>query len=302
MKQEQEQKYEVRYVYPDTKVFSDEATLESVVMPSRVSLNSGSAVFAFERAEYPETGGILRYYHACLYPEKGFAIQEAIHACNMSKRYLLGMLRMFAGSKKLMVAGSFELERIIATYNGSCDHNLAPFWYKGEYPRYYSPVCKEIRKFLLSFLQFLGVSEYEAERFARNMMTMIDNDNAYRYRVQDIGGMTSKLRLMHDFVGEFERVYKEYLRREVPAQAVNDKIGSVLKLAKIAWFIPKFRKAVLAGLEAMDWQNVVMDDADKYHTLLWSDYNFQGRTFEDRRDEFIAMHPEGKLPIMIKLG
>ena len=72
-----------------------------------------------------------------------------------------------------------------------------------------------------------------------------------------------------------------------------------MKIAKIAWLIPKFRNAVKEGIEAVNWDNLVMTDADKYHTLLWIDYNYQGRTVESRRDEFVAMHPEGKLPMMV---
>ncbi len=303
--QSKQQRVEARYVYPDPKVFSVTANLGDVVNPSNASLNRGSAVFVFKEAIYPDEGGIFREYYGTLFPEKGFAVPQAIHACNMSKRYLLGHLRMFAKSKKLMLAALFEMENIIKVYNDACEMNLRPFYYDAEYPRYYSKPCKEMREFLLAFLMGIGISFYESGRFAKNFMTMIGNDNAYEYRIQDVAGITTKDKLLKDFIGESERIFKEYCKRENPGASDSEKsgmvskFGSIVKIAKIAWLIPKFRNAVKEGIEAVNWDNLVMTDADKYHTLLWIDYNYQGRTVESRRDEFVAMHPEGKLPMMV---
>jgi hypothetical protein len=68
---------------------------------------------------------------------------------------------------------------------------------------------------------------------------------------------------------------------------------------KIGWYFPKFRNAVKAGLKATNWDNLVMDDADRYHTALWIDYNFQGKSFEERKAWMIKLHEGKPEPVMI---
>jgi hypothetical protein len=78
-----------------------------------------------------------------------------------------------------------------------------------------------------------------------------------------------------------------------------DKFGSILHLADVAWILPRFRKAIRKGLSAVNWENLVMDEGDEYHTALWIDYNYQGKSFEERKAWFISLHDPKKMPLMI---
>jgi hypothetical protein len=275
-------------------------------MPSNTILGE-TRVFAFERAEYPDEGGIYKYYHGCLYPEKGIPFPQAIYACNLSKRFLIETIKLFSHSKLLMVAGMFSLEGIIKSVNDAAEKNLSPFYYNGQYPRYYAKPCKEVKNFLEMFLTTLGVSKLESERFAKNLITLIEQDNAYKYRIQDLAGATSIEYLLEDFPEELDYIFGIYMKRELPNRepgtevnpAMSGKLESIIRLAKAAWWIPKFRGAIRNGLKAIKWENLVMDDADKYHTALWIDYNYQGLSFEDRKAWFISLHDPKKMPIMI---
>lgn len=313
MKKDKEKKVKVgdqmavRFVFPKPGVFSDGSNITDVMMPSNTILGE-TRVFAFEKAEYPEEGGIYKYYHGCLYPEKGLPFPQAIYACNLSKRFLIQNIKLFAHSKLLMFAGLFSFEKIIASFNDAMEKNLAPFYYNGKYPRYYAKPCKEIKNFLEAFLGTLGISEKESQRFAKNLITLIEQDNAYKYRVQDLAGVTTKEDLIGDFIGEMRYVFDVYMTREFPNRpagtevdkGMSDKLGSIIKLANVAWYIPKFRRAIRKGLNAVNWENLVMDDGDKYHTALWIDYNFQGKSFEERKKWFIELHDPKKMPMMIQ--
>lgn len=298
---------EVRMVFPDPKCFSQENDLGAVVRPEQVAVGS-SNVFAFERAEYPQEGGIERYFHGCLYPEKGFQFPQAIYACNMSKRYLVGFINLFGKNKFVLLAGMLKksfLNDLLKTYNDAADMNLAPFYYNTEYPRYYSKACKEIKNFVEVFLKEIGVDEEIGNHFAKIFITLIDNDNAYRYRIQDVAEVYHFISLVRDdFIKNLDFTLKEYLLRESPHtgginQAMHDKATSLVKIIKLAWHIPRFRKAVVNALKAVNWSNLIMDEADIYFTELWLDYDFRGESFETRKAKFIARHDSDKLPIMI---
>jgi hypothetical protein len=307
MEQNNNPQPQVRFVFPDPKVFSQNSGLGQVVRPEQVVITD-SAVFAFERADYDEYGYIVRHFWGCLYPEKGFPFPQAIHACNMSKRYLLGFIRLFGKNKFVLAGGMLKkgfLSDLIKTYNDAADLNLAPFYYNSEYPRYYSPACKELKNFLDAFLKEIGVRQTEADRFTKIFITLIDNDNAYRYRIQDLAGVTSKERLLESFPAELDEVFAHYVSRENPQSPEGniymvDKLRSIVKIARFAWYISKFRKAIKAGIESVNWKNLCMDEADIYFTDLWLDYNFRGEPFEIRRKKFIARHDPDKLPPMIK--
>jgi len=300
------QQAQIRFVFPRPEVFGQGSQIEDVIMPSNAVLGE-TRVFAFERAEYPEEGGIYKYYHGCLYPEKGLPFPQAIYACNLSKRFLIETIKLFAHSKKLMIAGLFSLEEIIKSINDAAEKNLAPFYYNGEYPRYYAKPCKEIKTFVETFLQALKVSRLQSERFAKNLITLIEQDNAYKYRIQDLAGVTTKEELMGDFIGEMKYIFDVYLSREFPNRPegtevdknMADKFGSILHLADVAWILPRFRKAIRKGLSAVNWENLVMDEGDEYHTALWIDYNYQGKSFEERKAWFISLHDPKKMPLMI---
>jgi len=296
----------IRMVLPDTKVFGEKMPLGSIVRPEMASMNL-TAVFAFERAEYPESGGIERYFHGCLYPEKGFPFPQALYACSISKRYLLSFIRLFAKNKFVLIAGMLKkgfLNDLLRTYNESADLNLSQFYYNNEYPRYYSPACKEIKNFLEVFLKEIGVNEEIGNHFAKIFITLIDYDNAYRYRIQDCADMTNPIQLKKNFIAELDYIFKEYDKRDNPngdRTEMTDKFAALIKILKLCYHIPKFRKAIKKGLEAVNWEKLVMDEADTYFTDLWIDYNFRGEPFEVRREKFLKRHEGKELPPMIQI-
>lgn len=282
---------EIRLVFPKAEVFGAEApvNMANVVMPSRTTMTT-NRVFIYESAEYPETGGIYKHYIKCKYPETCLPFPQSIHGANAAKRYLLGFVRLFAKSKPLMVYAVMRpkfLSEALRTYNEAAEMILRPFFFLNEYPRYYSPASKEMKNFFEGFMGSLGVVAEQIFKFCRNLMTMMDSDNAYRYRVQDLAGVVTKNMLYRDFPRAMAFVSNAYADRE-PGEHNRAKLDAIVKITRLAWYLPQFRKAVRAGLDKMDWQKLLMAPNDVHHTNLWIDYNYRGQSFEVRRKLFEA--------------
>ncbi|MGK3946016.1 hypothetical protein ABK046_47675, partial [Streptomyces caeruleatus] len=77
---------------------------------------------------------------------------------------------------------------------------------------------------------------------------MIDYDNAYRYRLGDIFGETTKIALMKDPVREVKRLLSIIQRRERASADIRLKYGFVATGLSIAMVHPRIRKAFRAAV------------------------------------------------------
>lgn len=240
---------------------------------------------------YPETGGTFVYLKGLLFPTKGFPHPEALQAANIAKRciaihltalmrnplHLLSMLR-----KK-------NLELWIQEMNHVGDMALGAY-----YPAdiRMSVASRAIGRFIEQFLLGMGLSSVVG--FSRIIATIFEYDNAYMLRLQDLANETTAEALCKNPEKEFVRLFA-ILKQRDQRTSMHRKVWSIMYLLKVAFWIPRIKKAFVNAIKSIDWKDVQMDDGDRYQALRWITYDFFGQTFEERAKRLYQMH-EGKLP------
>jgi hypothetical protein len=251
------------------------------------AVNLANGVPQFERAEYPESGGILRYYKGFKFPEKGFAFPQAIYGCNFLKREMVMWLKFFSKHKliALLAGRKRALNDLLKAYEDVSSIALQQYFYKDEY---YSPMPRQVRAFVNGFLDSYGVS---SDNIALILATFFDHDNAYRYWVQDLALETTQEALIADFPRELERLLAIFAARDSSGMVgQGQKLLSIVRLAKIGWYVPKFKRAIRAGLKAIEWQKFLPDEADRHHMMIRGDYNHFGISDSDRWAEWMKIY------------
>lgn len=261
-------------------------------------LGPGLRFHIFERVEYPESGGIFVYYRGLKYPKKGFPFPEAVASVNILKRNIRYLLMVFSSKGALLPLFAFALQpwkvktqtiiRILSELNRISQSIIQPYVLQEN--RYSVPV-NEYGKFVHAFLRSIGCG-YEAE-MAQIAKTLIEYDDAYRYRIEDMITEASKEMLLKNPRKEVTRLIGEYLKREKAAQVI-DMAKAARLLASVIFLHPRIKKAFRSGIEAMDFQKAGLDEADSYHVLNWSDYDFWGKSFDTRSRLFVEAHTKSK--------
>lgn len=255
-------------------------------------------LFHFLGATYPEEGGIFYELEGqngvrLKYPVKGFPFPESAQANNGYKRLFIGQIRFLAKNplSALSLLTYRGLESWLREMSSAGQIILGPYFLKDIR---YQLSCREIRKFIYMFLKELKMPEDVSNSFSRNFAHMFENDDAYLLRLQDLANETSKEALQKNFRKEIERLLGILQQRD-ERPAMNLRFKSAAFLLSLGLWIPKYRRAFNKAMEGLEFKNIQMDDADKYHVLMRTGYNFLGRTFEERLDEFKKIH-DGILP------
>lgn len=144
------------------------------------------------------------------------------------------------------------------------------------------------------FLTEYGIDRDVAESFAEVFATLIEYDNAYRYRIEDLTSETYKEKLLRSPIKEVQRLVLIHKDRE-PSHGgmTQEKVAVLGKLLSYVLLIPSIRRAFKKALLASDFARFQLDDADRYHTLLWSDYNFTGKSIDERIEIYKEIHKDG---------
>lgn len=250
-------------------------------------------------------GGQLCFYEGVPYPSKGHPFPPAFYAINGAKRIALNALKLLAGKDMLGVLIGFALtpkkqkvkaiSRAMVLYKDTMHVFIEPFIVSDEFC---TPFTRELRKFLNIFFWKWGVPYYGVDGFSESFVMDFEYDNAYRFRIQDGFGVTTKQKMLDNPAKELALVIKTIKSREHvegkehDQQMMGKKWRSLEILLKFAFWMPSIRNAFKTAMEACDFDNLQMDERDKYHTLLWPDYLFQGKTQAERWAEFKAINKE----------
>jgi hypothetical protein len=255
-------------------------------------------IYHFLGATYPEEGGIFYELEGqngvkLKYPVKGFPFPEAAQANNGYKRLFIGQVRFLAKNplSALSLLTYRGLESWLREMASAGEIMLGPYFLKDIR---YRISCREIRKFVRTFLEELKLPADVCGSFSRNFAHMFENDDAYLLRLQDLANETTKEALQKNFRKEVERLLGILQERD-NRTAMNVRFKSAAFLLSAGLWIPKYRRAFNKAMEGLELKNIQMDDGDRYHVLMRTGYNFLGRTYEDRFEEFKKIH-DGVLP------
>jgi hypothetical protein len=290
---------EAQIPYPPPEVFSNRTTTQNELNKSAAPAN------VVLRFEHPPTGGMFAVCEGLKYPVKGWVFPEAAMAVNNCKKLMLTLAysltrwpMMFAAvalglvpwKKKIALADDWIEHLTWAT-----DQLLLPYSLKDEFHMH---VALEWRNLVFKFLCNLGIRESVAFRFASAICMIIEYDDAYRYRLEDIFSELDETALYANPRKELNRLAAIMGSREVRGDA--SKFGWIMKAVGAALLHPKVKKAFLDAFRGIHIENLKYDEADRYHCLRRDDYNHMGLTIEERWAEWYKIHGDD-LPMSYKL-
>jgi len=238
-----------------------------------------------------KTGGLATWFAGHPFPRKTFIYPGVIKENNKAKRISLALFLPFASLRRGLLA-------FIESYILNFTRLLDVVYADGEqipylHYQYYSEFGKVIRDFTYLFLRKLGIKSEIAYRFGLQLATMIEYDDAYKVRLQDIANEIDKESLLKTPRKEILRVLELYKQRdsfdENNLMHAGARITELAKMGSLILYIPKVKKAFRFALENVNFEWVKLDEWDYYWTLNRGDYNCNGRPFEERKEEQIRM-------------
>jgi hypothetical protein len=269
------------------------------------SLTSEKWVFIIDRPEKLKQG-IHLWYKGVPYPRRVF--HSRLKDPNFFLRTLaaLGTVKknifLFAQLKDFVFPYRFSIkkyEQFLRTFLAAQKWTLDEFFIKDD--EFSVPVW-EIGKFVKIFLLNFGFSKDICDDIALIIMMILEFDNAYRYRVQDLVGETSKENLK-SLVKEIKRLFKIYLEREIQNQDILEwgARGKFYRLyiLRFLFYLPKFRNAFLKALDEINLENIKFDINDRFHISFWRGYDYEGKSFDERYQFFLDTF-KGEFPPFIK--
>ncbi len=248
-----------------------------------------------KQEERPEEGGIIVHLIGYRQPYKGRPDERTVRNMHIVKKvFLYAMQAVNNRTGKILATIVFLLPRFIGKKIAEIFINY--FYEITEWVLYYDFLkperyCVSVREL---YRACTAVIEKQKEQFIKKTLTLIrdlgctilEQDSAYRFRIQDIVLEIKKEKLLKgkkEMLAELERVFGILMKREIVSVYMRQKEGTIKKgILTILKFVKPARLLFQELAEEIDFAKLYPDEIDDYHNYLRQDYNFKGKTLEER--------------------
>ncbi len=240
------------------------------------SILPGEDIVAYvsNKVEYVPFQGILVHIQDATFPKKGFPMPESVAAINIIKSIIKESLRfpiliLFANKTKLLTS-----------FNNIFKKTFSPYTLKEEY---LCPAAYNFHNFLTSFMYSSNLTPTLglAKEFAYNISHILEYDDAYRYRFQDIISEASLRNLQTNPRKEIMRLLSILKEREGKDNPTARKIEIALTPVLLLLLIPKYKRTFQKAAPSLILCQY--DLADRYWAYLKADlYRFGGMDYDER--------------------
>jgi hypothetical protein len=172
------------------------------------------------------------------------------------------------------------LNKFLGAYNRITFDKIRPYIITDEY---LTPFASEFGRLVRNFLIEYGIDKSISIEFAEIVSQIFEYDDAYRFRAQDLFSEITKEDLA-------ERPYYTVDLLALISQSREKNKGQADKFLKIAslffllMFSPKATMAIETSVEQSNFERLQFDEADRYWVSTRNDYNFMGKTYEERSE------------------
>ncbi len=277
--------------------------------PNLAILRENRTQFIIEKITYD--GPMRVWYVGIPQPRKGFPTPASVSAVNIVKHVFIEAVKTarmwpFAAAWFVSLITSHGrkpskhgkngvidygdpkasgIEKLLASFNRICYGVVSPHILK---PEHMTELASELQGLMFAFMRRLGISRANAHPFCLVFGSLIEYDNAYRYRLEDIFTETSKKALQENPRREISRLIKLYCSREKD-WGVAMKFRTISMLTTSLFWVPRVRKAFTKALEGCDFERLQLDDIDRYWCKVRNDYDFFGETYEYRMRDHVPV-------------
>lgn len=222
------------------------------------------------RTELPEQG-FLTYIEGYKYPVRALPWKNQLDAVALTKRSIISLTR-FRPTLKGILRWFGDI------YAGDYGDNL-----KQPLERL-SPASRELYRTLEK------INPINDDQWVKLITMIFDTDLAYRTRGQDMFSEVNKVSLQNNPRKEILRVFKICISREVKESSHEGDTKSQLRkmktFNKLLWWatlLPPYRQFIFSIFREIDVDKMTFDINDRYWVSDKFDYNFEGKTFEERQ-------------------
>jgi hypothetical protein len=274
----------------------------------------GTLVYYTEKVTYPPEGGILMKYKDVPYLRQGFVFPEALDNVNNLKKLTVFFLALLKGKGIKERIGNglahycWIAEWMFYWYNPNTQKLSTIYLAENRYRQ----SVRELIKLINNFIDNLGIKveapEIGKRDFGRAIGTMLEYDNAYHWRMEDIFTETTKELLIKNPRKELTRLLAIYKQRE--KQGIDFKAEQVVKLLRFILLIPSVKKAFRKAVQSVDISKMATTNApagsdkpsDRYFQMIYSGYDFEGKPLEERLKIWLDMSggtapPRAQIPV-----
>jgi len=272
-----------------------ENKFQTVQLPNELFFYRGKTVphgvkgRRLDRVEYPDEGGIHTYFEGMKYPFRGFLDMGSIGRANIVKKYVKKDLRMASVSPLryvvplVFILPNFLFKRIFNTWISLlaqfCHEVMRVDWYDSNTYKLYSEPVGEIMRV---FSKTVDLKDDETAWIVLSICTILEQDKAYRFRLQDAFSQLNK--------DAFTLNPRKELRRVIMILVERDSARDWRAMSKLIllglWFASVFRrdlyKKVISFFDELNPWRLKLDTNDLYWCLAIDGYDFQGKPYEER--------------------
>lgn len=218
-----------------------------------------SDIWSMNEVKLPKEGGILTYYDEHPYPKKGFPFEKIVDKIDVVKKTIVAVVYSLSKSKIILgITLIFFRKDLISAYNQLLV-KLSDLI--GQYcvllPNRY---CKSVQAISRAF--------EPTDEYLRIITTSIlEFDDAYRYRFQDIIGEMDKQNFDKNPYTELSRLLDLVAFRESDNR-LKETWSRAKKLLFVVSFSKELREKIITFFSKLDIENVKMEQDDLYFAKL----------------------------------
>lgn len=244
-----------------------------------------------EKTEYPETGGIFLYIKGLKHPLKGLPYKEVVEAIGLPKKIIIGFLAVLLRTPlKYFLWLWWLLPKRIRKKIFS--ESIKQFvnvtdWMLSRYYLDSKRFCKSVKAVYDGGTKFVEENLPQTDHDVWKKLLFIgcmimEYDNAYRYRIQDLVGELQLESLKKTPIRELKRVFKTAENRE-RTSGIDKKWRLFIRpLALMMFFNSNIKKNLVKFISSLNLDEIVLDHIDWYNVCPKNDYDYGGIGFPQR--------------------
>lgn len=242
-------------------------------------------------------GGYLTYVDTYKHPLRAYPRDIDLHFVDLLKRAVISNIRFLVSFP--ITPRRFQ-EAIFVWMGELYDSTFRPHERRQEDE--YSQSSREIRRALRkvnpsSRLNMERMDGSLDDRWISYGVEIWETDQAYRNRGQDGFSLLNKENLKKNPRKEILRIWDTVMSREVMGGQVP-KMKAMRKVLLVLLWSPRIRNLITAFFMELDLNEIKISIEDRYWMANRFDYNYEGKTFEERMDWKAQEHenwiPAGK--------
>ena len=254
----------------------------------------------YDRTDYPEDGDMLTYYFDHAFPMKGEPYPDAVDAILSAKKLFIKTAK-FMTKHYVLSATLFLLPNVITRrlWKSLIQQYVIEFAYDMTLPhalvdkRY----CRSVRELRRAGLKVVD-EKYSADKnilvpFLETFASIMQWDNAHRYRFQDVAGELDKNAFEKNPSKEINRLVHIQVSRERGWHETKGRYVIAGAAMRFLMFFNPYVKRLLKDLvRETNLDEVKLDEGDDYHNLMRPDYDVHGWPMELRQNKFLKIRDE----------